>query len=145
MKRGTFLLSFIAFLLMMQFFRINQTNPAPSPSTDFASLSQIPPDKLAILKGACYDCHSNETRYPWYSQIAPISWRLSGHIKEGRKELNFSEWGTYSARKQEHRLEDIEEAFRTGSMPTWDYKLAHAGGRLSLSQRKEMEEWFKAN
>lgn len=103
----------------------------------------MPADKLAILKAACYDCHSNESIYPWYANLAPISWRVSDHIKEARHELNFSAWGSYSIRKQQHKLEDIQDAFSNNWMPLWDYKLAHSSSRLSAQQRTDMAEWFK--
>lgn len=143
MKRGTILFSVIGFVLLIQLFRINKTNPAIIPAQDFATLVNMPVDKLAILKAACYDCHSNESIFPWYADLAPLSWRVSDHIKNARSHLNFSEWGTYSARRQQHRLEDIQDAFSNNWMPLWDYKLAHKASRLSAQQRTEMAGWFK--
>jgi hypothetical protein len=75
---------------------------------------------------ACFDCHSNETRWPWYSNIAPISWRLQSHVDEGRAKLNFSEWGT-----GEQEADEIVEVVRDGEMPPWDYLLMHPEARLS--------------
>jgi cytochrome c551/c552 len=80
--------------------------------------------KLAVT--ACFDCHSNETVWPWYSNIAPISWRLQNHVTEGRDVLNFSEWGT-----GEQETDEIVDVVREGEMPTWDYLLSHADARLS--------------
>lgn len=129
--------------MLMQLFRINKKNPATIPVLDFATQVKMPADKLAILKAACYDCHSNESIYPWYADLAPLSWRVSDHIKEARNELNFSAWGSYSNRKQQHKLEDIQDAFNTNSMPLWEYKLAHSSSRLSAQQRTDMADWFK--
>lgn len=128
---------------MMQLFRISKTNPAVIPAQDLATRVNMPADKLAILKAACYDCHSNESIYPWYTDLAPLSWRVSDHIKEGRSHLNFSEWGVYSVRKQQHRLEDIQDAFSNNWMPLWDYKLLHQASHLSVQQRTDMAEYFK--
>lgn len=77
---------------------------------------------------ACFDCHSNETEWPWYSNIAPMSWRLQQHVDAGRATLNFSEWGT-----GEQEAGDIVEVTREGEMPPWDYLLTHPGARLSVA------------
>lgn len=144
MKASSILFSVIGLILLSQLFRINTENPATIPDQNFASISQIPAGKLSILRNACYDCHSNESKYPWYAAIAPLSWRVSAHIKDGRQHLNFSEWGSYSARKKQHRIEDIEDAFSNGWMPLWDYKIAHKSARLTVEQRTEMASWFKS-
>jgi hypothetical protein len=75
---------------------------------------------------ACFDCHSNETVWPWYANIAPFSWRLQNHVDEGRAKLNFSEWGT-----GEQEVEHVVGLVREGEMPTWDYRLLHPEARLS--------------
>ena len=80
---------------------------------------------------ACFDCHSNETRWPWYSNIAPISWRLQQHVDEGREKLNFSEWGT-----GEQESDDIVDVVREGEMPPWDYLLLHPEARLSAEAQQ---------
>jgi hypothetical protein len=80
----------------------------------------------ATAVAACFDCHSNETEWPWYSNIAPLSWRLQQHVDEGRAALNFSEWGT-----GEQEADDIVESVREGEMPPWDYPITHPGARLS--------------
>jgi hypothetical protein len=84
------------------------------------------PATRELAVAACFDCHSNETVWPWYSNIAPISWRLQNHVTEGREKLNFSEWGT-----GEQETDEIVEVVRTGEMPPWDYTLTHPEARLS--------------
>ena len=79
-----------------------------------------------VAVAVCFDCHSNETVWPWYSNIAPISWRLQQHVDEGREKLNFSEWGT-----GEQETDEIVETVREGEMPPWDYLLMHPEARLS--------------
>ena len=88
--------------------------------------------ELAV--GACYDCHSNLTTWPWYSNVAPISWLVYGDVKGGRETLNFSEWD----RPQDADPSDIVEAARSGSMPPWQYKPTHPKSRLSQSERDEL-------
>jgi Haem-binding domain len=87
----------------------------------------------AVAVAACFDCHSNETRWPWYSTIAPISWRLQRHVDEGRAKLNFSEWGT-----GEQETGDIVEMVADGSMPPWDYRLLHPEASLSEADRQAL-------
>lgn len=83
----------------------------------------------ATADAACFDCHSNETRWPWYSNIAPLSWRLQQHVDEGREALNFSEWGT-----GDQEADDIVEVVREGEMPPWDYLLMHPEARLGTDR-----------
>jgi hypothetical protein len=84
------------------------------------------PETRATAVVACFDCHSNETDWPWYSNIAPFSWLLQRHVDEGRADLNFSQWGT-----GEQESEEIVESVREGEMPTWDYELIHPDARLT--------------
>ena len=88
------------------------------------------PGTRTLAKQACFDCHSNETHWPWYSNVAPFSWLLQDHVIEGREELNFSEWG---AGKEE---DDIAESVMDGEMPTWDYQLMHPEANLSAADRQ---------
>lgn len=96
-----------------------------------------------MLNNACYDCHSNTTVYPWYSQIAPVSWWLKRHIDEVRAELNFSEWGDYSAKKADHKLEECGEKVEKGAMPLNSYTWTHRDAKLSADQRKVLTEFFE--
>ncbi|HEU0243458.1 MAG TPA: heme-binding domain-containing protein [Candidatus Limnocylindrales bacterium] len=86
-----------------------------------------------LVVTACFDCHSNETVWPWYSNIAPISWRLQNHVTEGREKLNFSEWGT-----GEQETEKLAEVVQDGEMPPWDYLLTHPEARLSDADRQAL-------
>src|SRR6185369_314098 len=98
---------------------VERTNPPVE--TDL----QAPPPVHAILRRACYDCHSNETVWPWYSHVAPVSWLLARDVREGRRELNFSTWDAYDAKKKDKTLkESIEEAVE-GEMPPWFYVALH--------------------
>jgi hypothetical protein len=91
------------------------------------------PSTRALAVRACFDCHSNETVWPWYSHVAPFSWLLQGHVEEGRRALNFSDW----SRPYEEADESSEVVLR-GSMPTWDYRLVHPHARLSVTERQTL-------
>ncbi|MFW3326925.1 heme-binding domain-containing protein, partial [Aliarcobacter butzleri] len=95
---------------------------------------------MDILRTACYDCHSNETVYPWYSYIAPFSWTISKHVKEGKKALNFSIWETYTEKEKEEHLKDI---YRTiyAAMPLQPYLLIHTKANISSEDRKVIRDW----
>lgn len=138
------LLSLLAMLVVMQFFRIDRS-PLPSdPAQDFIHMHQPPAEVASILKRACYDCHSNVIRYPWYSNIAPVSWWLQHHVEEGREHLNFSDWGKYDAEKQEHKLEECLELVKEKEMPLKSYTWMHADARLSDNERRVLSEFLAA-
>lgn len=137
-----FLLIIIAILVLMQFIRIDKEAPKSDPSKDLIAISQPPTDVQNILKTACYDCHSNETAYPWYTNIAPVSWWLEHHIDEGREELNFSEWGNYSVKKANHKIEECVELVKAGEMPLSSYTWMHSEAKLSEEQRRMLCDYF---
>jgi hypothetical protein len=101
-----------------------------------------PPEIDAILRHACYDCHSNETRWPWYSHIAPISWAIAHHVDLARQEINFSEWDEYFPRTRERKLEWMQRALHKEVMPPWSYRLMHPGARLSNDDRARLKQWI---
>ena len=131
-------------LIGMQFFRINKENPVVNLEDDFITIMNPPAEVQNILKTSCYDCHSNESNYPWYTNIAPVSWWVKDHINEGREELNFSEWGTYDAKRKDHKLEECAEEVEEGEMPLAPYTITHGDAELSESQKELMEEWFNS-
>jgi hypothetical protein len=95
----------------------------------------------ALLKKSCYDCHSNESVYPWYSHIAPSSWLVAKDIREGREELNFSEWDNYDMMKKLGLLDDISIAVSEGEMPLGIYLLMHSSAKLDEAQRQLIIDW----
>lgn len=122
----------------------------PRPEKNFSSgeaknsiekLIPIPDSVLTILKTACYDCHSNNTRYPWYSNIQPVALFLNKHIVEGKKELNFDEFGTYTGRRQQSKLKAIASQVKNGDMPLTSYKLLHSGARLRAYDKEQIISW----
>ncbi|MCP3932803.1 MAG: heme-binding domain-containing protein, partial [Bacteroidetes bacterium] len=127
-----------------QFFRIDKTNPPADPAKDFITLTNPPAEIGHLLKVACYDCHSNLTQYPWYSNVAPVSWWVKSHITHGRKHLNFSTWSDYKQKKQAHKLEECYEELEKGNMPLKSYPLTHPEARLNDEQNKVLINWFKS-
>lgn len=138
-KRILFVLVLV--LIAIQFFSINKENPEFEPSSDFIVMTNPPEEVQSILQSTCYDCHSNKTEYPWYTSVAPVSWWISHHIEEGREHLNFSNWGKYEAKRQDHKLEEVIEMVETGEMPLDSYTWAHEDARLTEEQRKMLIDW----
>ena len=127
-----------------QLYRPARTNPPANPTNAITAAAAVPAEAAAILKRSCYDCHSNETRWPWYSNVAPISWGVIAHTSEGRSKVNFSEWGTYTPAKRVALLEKVCEEVREGGMPLGSYLLLHADARLSDADRNAICDWTRA-
>jgi hypothetical protein len=137
------ILGLLAVIVIMQFFRIDKTNPESDPTMDMFVAENVPADVQSIIKTSCFDCHSNQVRYPWYTNVAPVSWVVKKHINEGRDELNFNEWGTYSTKRKLHKLEEIEEEVGEAEMPLAGYLIAHGDARLSKQQKQQLMNWAK--
>ena len=135
-------IGFLIVIVFIQFFRIDKSKPEIKEGNDIISMLKPCKDIQMIIKANCYDCHSNEGVYPWYSNIAPISWFLGHHIEEGSEHLNFSEWGDYNLKKAAHKLEECYEEIEEDKMPLSIYELMH--GAMSEEDRKKLEEWFKS-
>ena len=138
------LLTLLAALLLMQLYR-----PARNQSNDqtyhVSTKYPMPAEVEAILKPACYDCHSNYTNYPWYANVQPVASWLAGHVNEGRKHLNFSEWTKRRAAVQNHKFEEIIESQETKWMPLDSYTWTHYDAKLTNQQRETIKAWAKAN
>lgn len=128
---------------IMQFFRIDKTNPPVDLSQDFIQVTEPPEEIARILKTSCYDCHSNESTYPWYSNIAPVSWWVKDHIDEARDELNFSEWGTFTDKRKIKKIKEVVEEVDEGEMPMESYLIIHSDAQLSDEQTEKLIDWFK--
>ncbi|HEX2853292.1 MAG TPA: heme-binding domain-containing protein [Opitutaceae bacterium] len=114
---------------------------APNPN-DLIALHPTPPAVKQLLSVACYDCHSNTTRYPWYAEIQPMGWWLASHVSDGKAELNFSDFGTYPAKKAARVLEVAIDEIDGRKMPLPSYRLTHGDARLSDAQIKLLSDWF---
>ena len=134
----------IVVLVVMQFFRIDKTNPPVDNSKDLLYIAEANEDVTLLVRKACYDCHSNETTYPWYTNVAPVSWWIKHHIDEGREELNFSEWTKYDAEKADHKLEECVEMLEEGEMPLSSYTITHGEAELSEEDKHKLMDWFES-
>jgi len=131
----------VIILVVFQFFRIDKTNPVVDPSKTFLNAYSAPENVRTLFRQACFDCHSNETVYPWYTNIAPVSWWIKHHVNEGREEMNLSEWADFSERRKNHKLKKMKKALSEGWMPLDSYKWMHDKARLTKQQRKTMADW----
>jgi hypothetical protein len=139
------LITLALILLLSQFFRIDKTNPTLQAEQDITAVMKVPIELASILKASCYDCHSNEVNYPWYTNVAPLSWWIKNHINEGREELNFSEWGTYTSRRKDKKLKECAEMIEANEMPLSSYTLIHTETKLSQEQKAQLIAWFNFN
>lgn len=134
-QRRLFRMALVGLFLAMvgiQFIPVSRVNPAVSAEPRWDS-----PGTRVLVVNACFDCHSNETRWPWYSRVAPFSWMVAKHVREGRDELNFSEWPS-------GELEDAAEEVEKEKMPLWSYVLIHPEARLTTEERAALVRGLKA-
>ena len=139
------LIALLVILIIIQFFRIDKSTPEINIMDDFITITQPSDSVKLILNNACYDCHSYNTNYPWYSNVAPFSWFIGNHIKDGRRHLNFAIWGSYENKKQEHKLEECIEEIQKGEMPIKSYTWTHPESYLSEKEQKLLIDFFKSN
>jgi hypothetical protein len=132
------LLAAVALLALLQLVPVRRTNPEATAPID------APPEVARIIEAKCYDCHSNETRWPFYAYVAPVSWFVVHDVSEGREHLNFSEWAGYSDRKQRRLIEEICEEIADGNMPLRSYRLIHPGARVTDAQLETLRGWAES-
>lgn len=135
------LLGFFALFLGAQFFRSEKNLGATGGPNDIAVKYAVPGPVKDLLQRGCYDCHSNRTRYPWYAEIQPVGWWLAKHVTDGKKNLNFSEFGTYPTKRAITRLEQISEDVSEKAMPLPSYRWGHPDARLSTDEIKLLTNW----
>jgi hypothetical protein len=126
-----------AVLIAIQFVPVERTNPPIE--------SDVPVDGAlkSVLRRSCYDCHSNETRWPWYSYVAPFSWLIANDVKEGRREVNFSVWNQFTGARRARKFKEIVEQVEGNKMPQWYYVLLHPEAKLSASDKEMILKWAK--
>jgi hypothetical protein len=130
-------------LIIIQVIPVDKSLPSADPKNDFITFNQTPAAEAQLLKNACYDCHSNHTKYPWYAKVAPISMWIQGHVNHARDELNFSLWNSYSDKRKDHKLEESIELIQEQEMPLKSYTLIHSEARLTQSERDLLIQYFK--
>ena len=134
---------FIIAFALIQFIPIDRTNKPVKASEDFVKIYHSPPKIHQMLKNACYDCHSNETVYPNYAYVAPVSWSIKNHVNKGRKFLNFSEWGTFDPYLKKSMLEKSVRSIKDYSMPMPGYIARHPKANLTKAERIILQNYFE--
>ncbi|MEP0214925.1 MAG: heme-binding domain-containing protein [Cellulophaga sp.] len=137
------LLALLVILIAMQFYRPEKNSSETDLKTAFLTETNPSKEVQKILATSCYDCHSNTTAYPWYNNIAPVSYWLSDHVKDGKKHLNFSEWENYSIKKKDHKLDEVLETVESGEMPLKEYTWTHTEANLTEAQKQALINWVK--
>lgn len=143
MKKGKIIL----LILLALFFLIQLRRPAKNigplhTSISFETLYQPPDSVRKILATSCYDCHSDSTRYPWYVNVQPVGWLMASHIKNGKKELNFSQFASYSQRRRRAKLKAMINQVRDDEMPLASYTFIHREGKLNEQEKKLFLNWL---
>jgi hypothetical protein len=135
------LLGLLLLFIVTQFIRPTKNSNGEMLASDITRTLNVPENVLNVFKNSCNDCHSNNTRYPWYVNIQPMGWLMANHIKEGKENLNFSEFGTYSKRKQANKLRAIAKSVNDGSMPISSYTIMHTDAKLNSEDKKMISDW----
>jgi hypothetical protein len=140
--KKTLFIGLIIFLLMQLYQPARNLGYGQDITGNFTKVYNVPKNVEIILRTSCYDCHSNNTNYPWYSYIQPARFFMESHIATGKENLNFNEWGNYSSRKQNNKLERIAKQIESNEMPLSSYTLIHKKAILTASQKKEVLDWI---
>lgn len=135
-------LSLLILFIVIQFIQPARNKSGQVLPGDITKMYSLPENVQSVFKTACYDCHSNNTNYPLYVHIQPMGWLMAWHIKNGKENLNFSEFGSYSKRKQFNKLRAIETSIKEGSMPISSYTLMHSNARLGREDKKLITDWI---
>jgi Haem-binding domain len=138
--KKVFLVLLAAFVII-QFFRPTRNTATAFSANDITTKYKVPTEVQAILQTSCNDCHSNNTEYPWYSNIQPIAWYLADHVKDGKKHLDFSEFASYRIGRQYRKLEEISHEIEDGEMPMTSYILMHGNATLNDVQKATIYKW----
>lgn len=136
-------ISLLVALVALQLYRPAKNVSTQTPPTDIVQAYGVPADVAVILHKACYDCHSNNTHYPWYSNIQPVGMWLAHHVDEGKDELNFSEFGSYKPRRKARKMHELVEEVEEGEMPLESYTLIHGEAKLTAEEKQKLIEWAK--
>ena len=132
----------VAVVLAIQFIPVERNVSTVPAGQSFEKTEKVPANVAAILKVSCYDCHSNNTRYPWYSELQPGAWFMARHIKKGKEELNLDEFNNYSKRRKKAKIKSIISQIEKDEMPLKSYRMMHGNARLSADEKKELLDFF---
>ncbi len=134
----------LGILLLAQLARPDRSNPVEDPLLAFGRVARPPQEISAIVERSCADCHSHRTQWPWYSNIAPVSWILASDVNEARHHMNLSEWGALTPDKRSHALEDMCGEVKEGGMPLKSYTWTHSGAKLTAAETQTFCSWVEA-
>ena len=132
----------ILVLLLLQLYRPTKNTTEQVAEKGISAQNEVPENILTMLKNSCYDCHSNNTNYLWYHKIAPVSWVVGRHIKEGKEHLNFDEWSDYNTDQKKHIISDLKESIETREMPLVGYLRLHPEAVLSETDNQLLLDWI---
>lgn len=138
------LLGLLVLLIFIQFWHPARNKSEQVMSNDIAKTVLVPEQVQGILEKSCYNCHSNNTDYPWYAYIQPLHWYLNDHIEAGKAELNFNEFDSYSSRRKLNKLRAIESSLEEGTMPLPSYSLIHRKAILSDAEKTLLLRWLES-
>ncbi|HWB64732.1 MAG TPA: heme-binding domain-containing protein [Chitinophagales bacterium] len=131
----------ILLLVVIQFFQPAKNEGQAYGPDDFTHTVAVSPEVKSLLEAACFDCHSNHTNPVWYMKIQPVGWWIGHHMNEGKQEINFSEFNTYTAKKKAHKMKEVIEQLQRGKMPISSYTWMHPEARLTDEQRNLLIQW----
>lgn len=140
MKKRAVLILFVL-LVLIQFIRPARNLSAATSPNDITQIYRVPEPVKVLLSKACNDCHSNNTHYPWYTNVQPVGLWLQHHVNEGKHELNFSEFGAYPAKRQYHKLEEVVKQVKHDEMPLSSYLWVHSDAKLSDADKQLLINW----
>ncbi|HTP12676.1 MAG TPA: heme-binding domain-containing protein [Bacteroidota bacterium] len=135
------LLVLLGVFVIAQFFRPELTNPKSDPALSVKTYPGVPPEVIAKMESACFDCHSNETRWPWYSYITPVNYLTVSDVNQGRRHVNFSEWNNYSTGRLKSVLDNIYDQVYNHEMPLKKYQWMHPASRMTDAELKMICDW----
>jgi len=142
--RKKVILIILGLLVIIQFIRPARNISTADSTNEISKHYMVPDEVKKIMQVSCDDCHTNNTDYPWYTNIQPVGWWMQWHVNEGKKHLNFSEFASYAPKKQHHKLEETEEMIREGEMPLNSYLWVHKDAKLSPEQKDLLINWATA-
>jgi uncharacterized membrane protein len=143
MKKSLILKIILGLIIGIQFIRPNKNILDQPSENDITFDKNLTLEVKEIINTSCVDCHSNNTNYPWYNQIAPFSWLIANHVNEGKDHLNFSEWSIYNKNQKKHILDEIKEVIEENKMPLKSYLLLHNEGEITNQERQYLLEWIE--
>jgi len=138
------LLTLLVILIIIQFIRPSRNKSSEISANDISKHYAVPATIDGILKRSCNDCHTNNTTYPWYTNIQPLAWWMQNHVNEGKGHLNFSEFASYAPKRQHHKLEETIEMVKEGEMPLNSYLWMHGNAKLMAADRTSLVSWADA-